>query len=200
MIGEFSFLASAWSPSSSSSSSSAQPSSQSGPIVEEVGKLYSEYADALTRYLVHEFGPEGARDATQEAFLRFFEKRLAGEVIQTPKGWISTVARRLLLNREKLGRKFAVPLEPEHEERDLAPSPEDIWIEREHVVIAHATMRDELSEVERRCLEWRLQGLKLKEIARLLADEMPEQGLLDHRRVSEILDRATTLIARRVGA
>jgi RNA polymerase sigma factor (sigma-70 family) len=186
----YSYLASPW-----SSTSGASPAPRS--VDEEVSELYVDYADALTRHLLIEFGRDDAEEVTQEAFLRLYVSRRSGVVIDAPRGWLTTVARNLMINRAKADGRYALPLQPDYEAAVLDPTPEEVWVERERVVSAEAAMR-ELSDIERRCLVWRVQGLKLQEIARRLAVLAPELGELDHRRISEILALATSHIRQRM--
>ena len=177
------------------SSTSHSPADRS--VDEEITKLYVTYAKALTQHLISEFGRDHAEEATNEAFLQMYQRRLSGTVIDTPKGWLSAVARRLLINRAKADGRYALPLQSDYDGASLEPTTEEIWIDRERVLLASIGIR-ELSGIERRRLTLRARGLKLREIAELLMTEAPELGQVDHQRVSEIITRAVRYVRQRI--
>jgi RNA polymerase sigma factor (sigma-70 family) len=157
-------------------------------IDERVCELFQQFASDLTRRLQGSFRRDNAEEVTQEAFLRLHMALLSGTQIDEPKGWLLTVARRLMIDRARLDKKFALPLDFERE--STTPTPEEIWIDRRRIVEVRVAMR-ELDEVERQCLVWRAEGLTLGQMAALL-------GQRNHQTVAKILGRAARKIRRRV--
>src|SRR3954466_15742639 len=73
-------------------------------IEQEIADLYEKEAGGILRYagtLAH--NDETAHDAVQEAFLRFFLCRSAGQEIRSPKGWLFRVAHNYVLDQMKSG-------------------------------------------------------------------------------------------------
>src|ERR1043166_8526828 len=74
-------------------------------------EIYRETIDALYGYASRRCGGqrELAEDVTQEAWLRAVREWRRGGVPKNPLGWLTTVARNLMLNH--LRRREGVPLE-----------------------------------------------------------------------------------------
>jgi RNA polymerase sigma factor (sigma-70 family) len=71
----------------------------------EIRSLYREYAPGLARYAtVVMGGADGAPDAVQEVFLRYFIERSYGRRIDIPRAWLYHVLRNFLLDRLKAAR------------------------------------------------------------------------------------------------
>src|SRR5215469_7004253 len=81
-------------------SSSAKAASDATPELEqELLRLYKEHASALSRYATaFAQNQEGARDAVQEVFLRYFIERRYGRIIENPRAWLYHVLRNYLLD------------------------------------------------------------------------------------------------------
>src|SRR5262245_54922348 len=154
---------------------------------ERVTLHYREHAESVYRYLAAVYGSaEDARDVTQEAFLRLHRALIAREAIENPAAWVFTVARRLMLDRLKRARAEAgkyCAYSPDVAEAvyDPALTPEDALADRQRWAAFREATRH-LSDMERKCLNARAQGLKLREIG--------DKVGLDLRRVAEIIDRA----------
>jgi RNA polymerase sigma factor (sigma-70 family) len=186
----FTYLATSW-------SSTSHTLQADRVLDEEISELYVLFAGALTRHLVIEFGRDDAEEVTQESFLRLYKRRLSGSVIDVPRAWLTAVARRLMINRAKADGKYALPLQSDYDSATLEPTPDEIWVDRQRVASVSVGIR-ELSDIERRCLVWRVQGMKLREIAERLSTEAPELRQLDHRRVSEIVTQAMSHVRQRI--
>jgi RNA polymerase sigma-70 factor (ECF subfamily) len=154
---------------------------------ERVTLHYREHAESVYRYLAAVYGSaEDARDVTQEAFLRLHRAFIGLEAIENPAAWVFTVARRLMLDRLKRARAEAgkyCAYSPDVAEAvyDPALTPEDALADRQRWAALYEALRG-LSDIERQCLNYRAQGLKLREIGANVG--------LDLRRVAEIIDRA----------
>src|SRR5579859_3465643 len=80
-------------------SAEAPPSLPASKLEEEIVRLYEEHATALSRYATSfAQNQEGARDAVQEVFLRYFIERRYGRVIGNPRAWLYHVLRNYLLD------------------------------------------------------------------------------------------------------
>jgi RNA polymerase sigma-70 factor (ECF subfamily) len=135
-------------------------------IEQEIADLYEKeaggilrYAGALTR------NKETAHDAVQEAFLRFFLCRSAGQQIRSPKGWLFRVARNYVFDQMKAGSRNEVgvdsllnmPCPAHHPDNDCRVS--DLL--QELVQIG-------LSPREMECVRLRAEDLRYEEIAVVL--------------------------------
>jgi RNA polymerase sigma-70 factor, ECF subfamily len=135
-------------------------------IKQELAELYSKHSAALLRY-GSLFAPanEAARDAVQEAFLRYFIERRSGRIIANPAGWLYEVMRHYLLGRLKRMRAREVG----DAGLELLPSPngnpEAQFVEAEVTrrMAACLTVR------EMECVTLRAGGLSYREIADVMA-------------------------------
>lgn len=138
-----------------------------GDIEQEVRRLHDETAAGIFRYALAFCGSrESAQDAVQEAFLRYFVIRSAGEEIHAPKAWLIRVVRNHLLDELKAGgsrrevglRELANSPDP-RQYPDPLPAPLDsLWL----------TIESLLSPRELECLRLRAEGLQYAEIANVL--------------------------------
>jgi RNA polymerase sigma-70 factor (ECF subfamily) len=135
-------------------------------IESEVVAKYEEHAAALLRYAsVFTGDRETARDALQEAFLRYFILRCEGREVFPVKPWLFRVVRNYLLDCLKAARsKNHVTLEeiPNAEERRKDPEAAYARTELLERLLAVLTCR----EIE--CLRLRAEGMQYDEIAEVL--------------------------------
>ena len=142
----------------------------------EVATLYAEHAGELLHYaalILHR--PDGAADAVQEAFLRYFAERKCGGSIQNPRAWLYRVLHNYLMDR--LGRaslKWEVSSEGTAEPRDAAQDPEEM-LSRFQTARQFAT---ELTGRELDCLRLRVEGLSYEEVAGMLGVRSGTVGAL----------------------
>jgi len=81
-------------------------------IEQEIRDLYATEAAGLLRHAASAAGNgEAAQDAVQEAFLRFFIARTAGQEIRNPRAWLFRVLRNHVLDQKKLGSRHEIGLE-----------------------------------------------------------------------------------------
>jgi RNA polymerase sigma-70 factor, ECF subfamily len=167
------------------------------PPDEQASIYFREHSGAVYRYLAGAFGrEEDAEEVTQEAFLRLHQALMARVVIESPRAWALTVARRLMLDRLRhehgaSRRTVTVGAEVLEAVRDSAPTPEDtLAARRRRVALTHA-VRD-LTDLERQCLYARAEGLTLREIGEVVN--------MDLRRVAEVVARSVRTLQGRLRA
>jgi RNA polymerase sigma-70 factor (ECF subfamily) len=132
----------------------------------EVARLHDEYSTELTAYAVSIIKcQEAARDAVQEAFLRYLVERTCGRLVGYPRAWLYRVVRNYLLDRidaaamkHEVGQEQAVDLD------DEGHSPEEM--------LRCAQMARQLTSLlsarEMECLGLRADGLSYEEISDVL--------------------------------
>jgi len=135
-------------------------------IEQEIADLYEKEAGGILRYagaLAH--NRETAHDALQEAFLRFFLCRSAGQDIRSPRGWLFRVAHNYVLDQMKAGSRNEVGMEsllnlpcPAHLS-DTGRGVSDLLQE---------LMQIGLSPREMECVRLRAEDLRYEEIAVVL--------------------------------
>jgi RNA polymerase sigma-70 factor, ECF subfamily len=167
------------------------------PPDEQASIYFREHSGAVYRYLAGVYGREDdAEEVTQEAFLRLHRALVAGDVIDSPRAWTLTVARRLMLDRLRhergvSTRTVTVGADVLEGIRDSAPSPEDTLVKRRRLVALSHALRG-LSDLERQCLLARAEGLTLREIGEVVD--------MDLRRVAEVVARSVRALQGRMRA
>jgi len=153
----------------------AGSSSTASELDQELVRLYQEHASALSRYAASfAQNQEGARDAVQEVFLRYFIERRYGRIIGNPRAWLYHVLRNYLLdwhrrviNREVIAENLdRMPGEQQNPERLLQSSQ-----------IA-SELKAVLSEREFECLRLRAEGLDYAEIGDVMGIRIGTVGAL----------------------
>jgi RNA polymerase sigma-70 factor (ECF subfamily) len=164
---------------------------------EQASIYFREHSAAVYRYLAGVYGrEEDAEEVTQEAFLRLHRELLDGNVIDSPRAWTLTVARRLMLDRLRhergvTTRTVTVGADVLEAVRDSAPSPEDTLVKRRRRVALSHALRG-LTDLERQCLFARAEGLTLREIGEVVD--------MDLRRVAEVVARSVRTLQGRIRA
>ena len=164
-------------------------------IEQEIVRLYEEQASALSRYAASfAQNQDGARDAVQEVFLRYFVERRYGRQIENPRAWLYHVLRNYLLDRHRTVTQREVISENLDQMPAALQSPERMMhrseMARELVSV--------LSEREFDCLRLRAEGLGYAEIAEVLGIRIGTVGALLARAQKKIrrsakADNSTTL-------
>ena len=166
---------------SSRSAVNGQPSPE---IDAEIANLHERYSGSLLRYassLAED--AESARDALQEAFLRYVIERSYGRKIDNPRAWLYQVLRNYLLDRRKSAAALTevgcdclagVP-DPSHDPEDRVARSE----------IAR-TIAAALSQRELECLELRAEGLSYEEIGVAMDIRIGTVGALLSRALEKI--------------
>lgn len=131
-------------------------------LEKEVTAEYERHGASLKRYLQgHGASPSKADDLIQDAFLKFYLLRLAGEAVENPRAWLFTVVRNGWLE---------VLRSPRHQrEVELAPAvatgveaDDGMWRSLWALALASLAPR------EKQCMELRREGLQYDEIAEVL--------------------------------
>jgi RNA polymerase sigma-70 factor (ECF subfamily) len=124
---------------------------------------YRQHAAGLLRYAGKLSGdPDTARDAVQEAFLRYFVERNHGRGIEHPSAWLHKVTRNYLTDSFN-ATAFQEELTPQHLESvpDQHANPE--------AILRNSQLAREIAEVlsvrELGCLRLRAKGLCYADIA-----------------------------------
>jgi RNA polymerase sigma-70 factor, ECF subfamily len=139
-----------------------------GRVEEEVVELFDQFRVPLLRYLSG-FGLALAdgEEVIQEVFLALFQHLRDGKPRENLRGWLFRVAHNLALKRRyRAGRDFD-SLVAASAAIDPGPSPEDQLLQRQTQQRLQAVVRA-LPEQDHRCLTLRAEGLRYREIARIL--------------------------------
>jgi RNA polymerase sigma-70 factor (ECF subfamily) len=146
-------------------------------LEQEVRRLHEENAAGMLGYGIVLFGNrEAAQDAVQEAFLRYFVARLAGQQISEPKAWLFRVVRNYLLDVKRAGsNRIEVGLEAllNSPEPRCAPDAESGRVES-----LWFALKRTLSARELECVRLRAEGLQYTEIASVLGLHLGTVGAL----------------------
>jgi len=149
-----------------------------------VSELYEKHAAGLLKYAEAICGDlEIARDAVQEAFLRYYIALREETVSGDARGWLYSTTRNFILDRLK--EYYVRNCDGLHAASRLtedAHNPEDLILLRE----IHATAHSLLTPRELACLRLRSDGLRYRDIARLLQIETATVGVLLGRALKKI--------------
>ncbi len=119
------------------------------------GEEFFHYAVGLGR------DEELARDAVQEAFMRYFVALYEGNHIASPRAWVYRVLHNYLLDRIKERRKRG-----EHSFRDALDGTQTINVESDYLrKDIFRRVRRTLTDREYECFRLRTEGLRYEEIA-----------------------------------
>jgi RNA polymerase sigma-70 factor, ECF subfamily len=159
----------------SAASAKAPAGSTPRELEQELLRLYQEHASALSRYAAaFAQNQEGARDAVQEVFLRYFVERRYGRIIENPRAWLYHVLRNYLLdwrrrvdNREVIADNLDLLAGGQH-------NPERI-LQRTETARQLETL---LSQREFECLRLRAEGLDYAEVAGVMGIRIGTVGAL----------------------
>jgi RNA polymerase sigma-70 factor (ECF subfamily) len=160
---------------------------------EYVSRSYEEYRNGIYRYLVAlGIEPSVAQDVTQELFLKLFVAVCKGTQIQNVRAWVFTVASHLALSHVRAenhrssisGDDVARWLESQAQP---GVDPEKALLDRERARMLQEAILG-LSPQQKICLHLRAEGLRYREIARILGVSVPT--------VAEFLRRAISKLRR----
>jgi RNA polymerase sigma-70 factor (ECF subfamily) len=153
-------------------------------IEDTINLLYEKHAAALLRYGQAICGDlEIARDAVQEAFLRYYIALREGTTTGEARGWLYSTTRNYILDRLK--EHFVQNGESLNAASRLAEDaddPEGQILRGELEATAHSL----LTPREFACLRLRSEGLKYREIGRTLKIETATVGVLLGRALRKI--------------
>ena len=136
-------------------------------IEQEVAAAYEAYADGLYRYALSILRqPEDARDALQEAFLRYFLQRNCGGQVDLPRAWLYRVLRNYLIDQLDMAcHRHEIPGSNTDQFQSDGHDPETLTY-RSQVA---QQIRSILSDRELNCLLLRTEGLSYAEIAEVMS-------------------------------
>lgn len=131
--------------------------------IEEICALYETEAASLLRYAVRVAGNHAAaQDAVQEAFLRLFIARSAGQRIRQPRAWLFRVLHNHVLDQRRDDSRHEIGLQSLRN----APGPErDPEADYSRAEALERTLDAALSPRETECVRLRAEGLQYDEIA-----------------------------------
>lgn len=132
----------------------------------EVVRLYEAHASSLFRLaMAVSHDQEVARDAVQEAFVKYCVARNAGQEIREERAWLARVMHNQIVDWHR-GRKTRgeVPMENAAAVADEAVDPEAAQMLAERIREARAV----LSPAELRCVQLRAAGMRYHEIAEVM--------------------------------
>ena len=137
------------------------------PLEEEVVGLFDQLRERLLRYLLS-FGlpVSDGEEIVQEVFLALFQHLRRDRSRENLRGWVFRVAHNLALKRRHQARRDPRSLGA-LQLADPAPSPEDQITHRQTQQRLRAVL-DVLPEQDRHCLFLRAEGLRYREIAKVL--------------------------------
>jgi RNA polymerase sigma-70 factor, ECF subfamily len=146
----------------------------------EVSTLYEDHGGALLRYARSVArNPEIARDAVQEAFLRYYSQRSSGANIETPRAWLYRVVYNYLM--DTIGRAD-VSLAEASRTPDTGTTPQ----EQAEASSLEARFTQILSPRELACVRLRSEGLSYDEIGSVLGVRIGTVGAMLARAVRKI--------------
>lgn len=172
---------------------------QSSPVVRSIedrtALYFQELSGPLFRYLAFACRHrEDAEELTQEVFLRLYRALARREQIDNIRHWTFRVARNLMIDRGKrLKRRAPCECELSYEMCDVIadplPTPEQALVAATRDAQIHRAVEG-LTELQQRCIQMRVEGFMLREIAELLD--------MDVRRVAEAIQRGVRNIQKAV--
>ena len=140
-------------------------------LEEGVIYLFDELGGSLFRYVLS-FGlpAQDGEDIIQETFLSLFQHLQLGRSRQNLRGWIFRVAHNLSLKRRHANQRHdARSAEEPYADVHVDPTPnaEEQMVIKERQAHLLAVVRA-LPELDQRCLQLRVEGLRYREIASVL--------------------------------
>jgi RNA polymerase sigma-70 factor, ECF subfamily len=146
-------------------------SSRPSPLQEEVTRLFDDLRVPILRYLMTlGLPPPDADEVVQDVFLALFQHLRRGKPRSNLHGWVFRVAHNLALKRRHASRGGETVLAAASDAAghcDPGPSPEEQAVERQRQARLLAVVRA-LPEQDRCCLHLRAEGLRYREIAKVL--------------------------------
>ena len=151
---------------------------------EEMFSLLEECGASLLQYATGIAGSvDAARDAVQEASLRYWVARRTGATFDNPRAWLFRVARHYIFDQmRKQSRHHMVS---ENELTQIADTKGDPDQAYQQVVLAD-TIRRALSPRERTCIRHRLDGLSYEDIGRSMGISPNTVGVMINRAFKKV--------------
>jgi RNA polymerase sigma-70 factor (ECF subfamily) len=147
-------------------------SSRPSPLEQEVTRLFDDLRAPILRYLMTlRLSPPDADEVVQEVFLALFQHLRRGKPRTNLRGWLFRVAHNLALKRRNGWSSSETVLTTAGNDADAhldpSPSPEEQAVHRQRQTRLLAVVRA-LPEQDRSCLHLRAEGLRYRDIAKVL--------------------------------
>lgn len=146
---------------------------QSSSVQERVVALYEAHRDGIYRFLVGQgLNPAVAQDVTQDVFVDLFVALEKGTLVSSEQGWLYTVAGRSVADYWRREYHLA-SVQTDYDPRaagnvpSLEPNPETQAANKQQIQRVAADLR-RLPKEQRLCIHLRMQGLRYREIAKVL--------------------------------
>lgn len=147
------------------------PSPGASPLEAEVKLLFDELRVPVLRYLMTlGLSPPDADEVVQDVFLALFQHLRRGKPRSNLPGWVFRVAHNQALKRRHANRSGETVLADAGDAAghlDPEPTPEEQAVQRQRQARLLAVVRA-LPEQDRCCLYLRAEGLRYREIAKVL--------------------------------
>ncbi|ADV83759.1 RNA polymerase sigma factor [Terriglobus saanensis] len=150
-------------------SSAKEKTDRSVLLQEEVLDLFDLMRTRLLGYALS-FGIslQDGEDIVQETFLALFRHLLQERPRQNLQGWLFRVVHNLALKRRQKNAASALPFDfPEIENSDFGLNPEELVLFNERHRRLQSAL-DALPQVDQSCLRLRAEGLRYREISKIL--------------------------------
>lgn len=150
-----------------------QTLSQTSSLQERVVALYEAHRDGIYRFLVgHGLSPAEAQEATQDVFVDLFVELEKGTTVTSEQGWLYAVAGRIAVDywrreRRSITAQVDFGASPVANLPSTEPSPETQAGNLERLRRLAASLA-KLPKEQRLCVQLRMQGLRYREIAKVL--------------------------------
>jgi len=146
--------------------------SRPSPLEEEVTRLFDELRAPVLRYLMTlGVAAPDADELVQDVFLALFQHLRRGKSRSNLRGWVFRVAHNLALKRRRARSGPEAALASADSDAagrlDPSPSPEEQAVHRQRQTRLLAVVRA-LPEQDRWCLHLRAEGLRYREIGKVL--------------------------------
>lgn len=147
-------------------------SHQPSGIEREVVRLFEQFRAPVLRYTLSMSLPlHDGEEITQEVFVALFQHLQMGKCQRNLRGWIFRVAHNLALKRRQANQRLqnqgdAARLRTERQ-LDSSPNPEEQVLSAQRQRRLQAVL-EALPEQDRACLRLRAEGLRYRDIARVL--------------------------------
>ena len=148
-----------------------------------VAALYKDYRERIYRFLVGQgLDPGKAQELTQDVFVRLFVALKKGGEIESEQAWLYSVASKLAVDYwRREGRPMWVELDSlpavVNQLRSNEPTPEATAIREQKLKRLAATLAS-LPKEQRLGVQLRMQGLRYREIARILGVSVPTVSVM----------------------
>lgn len=153
-------------------SACANRSSRPSALEKEVAELFDQLRNPLLRYVLSAgLPPQDGEEVIQEVFLSLFQHLRRGKPRTNLRAWAFRVAHNLALKQRYAHQRQELLMQPEesitHWSLDPDPNPEEALAARQRRRRLLAVI-SALPEQDRHCLYLRAEGLRYREIAKVL--------------------------------